>query len=740
MSSQEIEELLKRIEEQRLRAEQAEGRAEQAEGRAELAERLTRPTTLSEYLCGCHDGLYKAFKVQQDKSLTTKGTVTNPEGKICPTYLRPWTDFVEQQHETFCQLALTEEDSRDSPRAFASLQHLEELGRDHALRKIASEKDLEIFERATLENPVAYIFQHLYSRPETRATFNLSSEIEFENHPNTLSESAEEVTERRPSTPIHSSSPSTALRADQICVYTTMDKRRIPVLIVEYKAPHKLTLPHLRLGLRGMSLKEEVVDRYTQPDQTDASASFQYRSDRLAAAAVTQVYSYMLENGLKYSYITTGEAFFFLQVRSSEPDTVYYHLADPTAEVEEFAGQSEEYLSRTAVGQVLAFCLMALRSEPRSQTWRKKAMANRSRWVVDDAAILHEIPETVRKQEPPASAFIPRTYRTALRSPIVTRSKINQKLHGCEGDQDERQRLDETPTDSDEEDYTTTPTQRRGKQRQPLLRSAMQKNRGQFSQHRGQTRSYCTQLCLRGLVDGSSLHTGCPNVALHRKNRRDCRHQLNQASFCSLLREQLESNLDSNCQPLGVQGSRGALFKVTLSQFGYTIAAKGTVDAFVQDLKHEAAIYKKLTPLQGRIIPVVLGSVDLVYPYYYDVGVRIVHMILLGWAGSCLEIGDEHQALWSDLIQRSVDAIHGVGVLHGDLRAPNMLWNEETCSVMLIDFERAKVWDESLLPGIPLSPVSPNKRKRASDPKENLIKSSLSSFSLALEVSLMQKR
>jgi hypothetical protein len=70
------------------RAEKAELRAEQERQRAEQAERLTRPTTLSEYLRGCHEGPYRAFSVQQDKSLTTQGSVTDPEGKICPTYLR----------------------------------------------------------------------------------------------------------------------------------------------------------------------------------------------------------------------------------------------------------------------------------------------------------------------------------------------------------------------------------------------------------------------------------------------------------------------------------------------------------------------------------------------------------------------------------------------------------------------------------------------------------------------------
>jgi hypothetical protein len=46
---------------------------------------------------------------------------------------------------------------------------MKELGRDQALRQIASEKDLEIFERLTLENPIAHIFsKSISSTPKPR--------------------------------------------------------------------------------------------------------------------------------------------------------------------------------------------------------------------------------------------------------------------------------------------------------------------------------------------------------------------------------------------------------------------------------------------------------------------------------------------------------------------------------------------------------------------------------------------
>jgi len=59
------------------------------------------------------------------------------------------------------------------------------------------------------------------------------------------------------------------------------------VYVVEYKAPHKLTLPHLRIGLYPMDIRSEVIHRVTKPAAADEEALFQYYADKLVAAAVS---------------------------------------------------------------------------------------------------------------------------------------------------------------------------------------------------------------------------------------------------------------------------------------------------------------------------------------------------------------------------------------------------------------------------------------------------------------------
>ena len=188
-----------------------------------------------------------------------------------------------------------------------------------------------------------------------------------------------------------------------------------------------------------------------------------------------------------------------------------------------------------------------------------------------------------------------------------------------------------------------------------------------------------------------------------------------------LLDEQLGRSRGDACQPLGIQGARGALFKVTLTSHAYTVVGKGTVLAFVKDLRHEAELYRRLKPVQGVHVPIFLGSIDLDKPYYYDAGIRIVHPMLLSWAGECPDGSktsvSRNGPRWTSDLVRAVNAIHGAGVLHRDIRMPNLLWNKETKRIMVIDFERAEIVVKDIQPALlPMS--SYQKRKQLCGAKE----------------------
>ncbi|EXK78859.1 hypothetical protein FOQG_16489 [Fusarium oxysporum f. sp. raphani 54005] len=223
---------------------------------------------------------------------------------------------------------------------FENRDFLADLGNRIAQRPIADEKTLESFLHDSVEDP----------EEEVRRSFQIGDGIIFENHLHALSDVAEGAIERKtqstpPRTPDHRRDLK-QLRPDQICVYrsdNTASSRRTMLCISEYKPPHKLSSQHLRAGLRITDIHEE--------------------------------------KSLEYGLLTTGEAIVFLKVDWNDPETHYYHLAEPGPEV---TAHPNNLQMCTAVGQYLASILMALGSPGEQQEiWqeeRMKSMENLKRF------------------------------------------------------------------------------------------------------------------------------------------------------------------------------------------------------------------------------------------------------------------------------------------------------------------------------------------------------------------------
>ncbi len=95
--AQRAEEAEQQRQQEQQRAEEADQQRQREQQRAEEAEYQTRHTTLDEYIEACHTYIFLHFAVETDKSLTSKGSITNPRHKYCPTRLSPWTTFLDEQ-------------------------------------------------------------------------------------------------------------------------------------------------------------------------------------------------------------------------------------------------------------------------------------------------------------------------------------------------------------------------------------------------------------------------------------------------------------------------------------------------------------------------------------------------------------------------------------------------------------------------------------------------------------------
>ncbi|KAM0800554.1 hypothetical protein BDR22DRAFT_889269 [Usnea florida] len=142
------------------------------------------------------------------------------------------------------------------------------------------------------------------------------------------------------------------------------------------------------------------------------------------------------------------------------------------------------------------------------------------------------------------------------------------------------------------------------------------------------------------------------------------RHSIFRQTFLNLMRAQLAEDRDSDVHCWYISGSRGVMFKVTLSSHGYTVVGKGTVFAWVTDLRHEELVYRHIQDIQGKFVLVCLGSIDLETPYSHNPGVDIVHMMLLAYGGLSLPTPKLSASKAELLIQAatSFGAIHRRGV------------------------------------------------------------------------------
>lgn len=717
----------------------------------EESQKQLRPTNLDEYIEACHNLVYTKLKVELDLNKTTTGTIPLPYAKFFPRRLMPWTDFHDQQSEILSTV-YSNFDVRKP--LFDNVAYLEILGKKTLDAPIANEKMLEKFLHACVEDPVRCIIYELSRSRKFQRKLKTGHGIVFENHIKALEQSSYadinrqpqqpppptpppeelEQVEERPKTPDPVRDPP-RLNPDQICVYWYKEggtEIRRAIAISEYKPPHKLSLPQLRAGLKETDMMEVVANSKIPNEQ---EAKFNHYATELVASAITQTFHYMVKSGLAYGLLTTGEGIVFLKLDWSNPQTVYYHLAEPAEEV-----SSHKYFrSCSAVSQYLGFHLLALRDYVHhGQDVRDMAISGLSTWSTDFRNAASTVPIDQRKPPPTSSSFKPRGYQDVDRTVPRRSKRLNPDAE--HGSDPERRESDEDSSDeeSGSPDFQDPPSPSERQASRWSARIAEQhsdgrgnrgarggqgSNRSQFEGMPHQDLEYCTQKCILGLVKGDFLHHDCPNLRLHQHQNKqssvintDGRHPISHSRFLELLSYQLECTLDYGITSLGITGARGALFKVTLLAYGYTFISKGTIQAFIPDLQHEARVYEQLKNVQGVHVPVFLGAINLQSlgrTYYYDFDVDIVHLCFLSWGGLSLrDVQHQDRRILQSMAVKTMGAIHQEGVVHRDARYENILFNPQTRQIMLIDFERSQLVDMSRQT---LAPVEPNKRRRVQD-------------------------
>ncbi|CEJ91513.1 hypothetical protein VHEMI07216 [[Torrubiella] hemipterigena] len=745
MSAKEVEELRRLIAVAEARVEAEQHLREEEQRRREAAEELAReslPQTLEQYLEATHQ-LDLSIQVVTDPSSTTKGDTTNPTSRIFPRRIVPWLDFATEQRRIWESLSVSPQFCSEA--AFPSQHQLAYV--QSILQPISSELGLRNFQREVVENAVQKLVERAYEDPVLRTSLDLQGTVTFKSHTNlgtpddALSQSMEQVsisesvsregpsisrTKRQQKTRRRARGKGN--RADQFCIYRKSDARNEPTLAIEYKAPHKATMDEIVAGLESEVQPEQDVIHQDLD-------SFSSTSRALAAAIVTQLFSYMVGKGIRYGYFCTGQIFGFLRIED-DPSVVQVALCVPALDV---VNNDENRLHLTATAQVFAFLLQAIATEPPPESWHDE-VDKLDTWAVEYDDILSKIPPSATKsKERRVSLYKPQKWAGFHRSPIQTRSRCNPSGPAVAHSESDDNPPSPTPgagitaaqQPTSAGTVSSNEKNKGGKGKQSNQGIQRQRNRHATTAVNIKDRLYCTHKCLRGLAKEGPLDPACPNVHSHGQ-----RH-IRLAEFLHLIRTQLHMDRGRNadCECLCLAGLRGVLFKVRLTSHGYTMVAKG-MESFDQHfLHHEKKVYDVLSPVQGRYVPVCVGFVDLVLPYHFDGGVY-TQFLFLSWAGQSMpkSVPSNGAASIMNGVSVAMKAIHRLRVLHGDAAWHNILLDANK-RIMVIDFERSQLRNQRPLRQISMNLPGRKRRNSIKDEFTRELRAALSSLESRFSIS-----
>lgn len=434
-----------------------------------------------------------------------------------------------------------------------------------------------------------------------------------------------------------------------------------------------------------------VSDGDSAPSVSEDAAGTRQLGFMRVARLLCQAYHYMITSGLEYGYAASGQTIILLRIQRDDPATLYYFLSSmrPQVQSQSVDDDAHRQARATAVAHMCTQVMLGIRSQVRMAQWITSASKTLARW-----------PKPYAKNNDGGYSTLP-----------SDREDEDEDDGGDDDDDDGRRRKQPRGRlrRTGPQLLPSTSSKRVPSPLRHVMTSELSSRPGRIvpcvdgimseaaRYLREQGLKFCTQACLLGLCRGTALDPACPNVALHRAPAGDAgkpgRHGITAQELCKLMDRQLSKDMDLGCQSLeqwGFYGAVGVLFRMTLAEYGYTFVAKGVQARHRCVLRREATVYKGLKSVQGTLIPVLLGRLNLqASPYPLSNCTAICHMMLMSYAGSCR--GMPKGIDWETEAFRTSRELYWAGLRNGDERRANMAWNAEAGRVMQFDFDHASV-------------------------------------------------
>ncbi|KAL7938344.1 hypothetical protein V8C35DRAFT_150078 [Trichoderma chlorosporum] len=645
---------------------------------------------LHQYLSSCHN-MNQAAQSFTGGSCCSQATTIEPEGKLYPKQIISSPDFMDKQMKVW-EAVLADDNSALLQKMFPSMEQVHD--EYFSMEPVDGELTLCVFERLGVSKAVMNLLHGVLDDEVLSKAVGISGDIAYGSlEPVIDSDAADNVPGSEP----HCS----------FCVYSnTKCGRPLPLVGIEYRPTDFPMVREITTALA-----DDIVPERDVIGREDDGYTFVSGSKQVVTATITQLFDRMVESGVSYGYVYTGEAIIFMEIHD-DPSIVHCHVSVPDNDV---SHDDESTLCYSAVGQIFAFIIRAMQAAALSVQWHDK-IANLDSWRSSCSEARLAMPSYLSG---PSSS---RT--TSCGDEVMNNVDAEYEQVGEDNENEEDQ--DHNQGDEDEEEYEEydyaldieedmyvaidihlEPCQdghlvpmrdedleyARQEGEEGLVDDGMhpywiQGDRIVASDIR--QRQYCTQECLLGLVNGQPLDQACPNVDKHGDEH------IGNLEFLKLVQSQLARTrrVSGGCVSLNMKGSLGAMFKIMIPSHGYTFVAKGVSEGGVPRLLREADTYTRLRALQGGSVPVYLGIVQLEAAFEFEEA-AYSHFMLLSWAGR--PVGALQQSAASsgfvNSTRRAYMELHNEGLIHNDAQLGNMLYNPQLDRIMLVDFEHASIYE-----------------------------------------------
>ncbi|KAL2281232.1 hypothetical protein FJTKL_11677 [Diaporthe vaccinii] len=687
------------------------------------------------------------------KKTATKGPITNPEGRRAPRVIEPWNPAERDRHRAVIDAVVA---GLGDEALFPCKQHVRHVGED--LVRLDSENALLLFDADTLHKPAARIMREVLASDNTRAavTRALHSRkelarglISFPTHRNRVSNTSGVKRKRGSDLRFLRPGPAdvfcsftyglpadiggaddthdtTALRdpdgLDAVDSITVADDTgpnsgrvgTILLFIKEAKAPHKLTAGMIDMAVAsGKTLRPaEIMDHGFTVSSPGLQLSVD-ESEYWFAAVCAQLYTNMIDEGVRYGVISTGIYYIFMAIDPDNPATIRYNVCRtedgiPTSPLlclvslallamhhGELPETAELDVIRRGAGLHWATAQELPGSSPAVESQPTNSFVD----TPGDQNSTSPMSSGSHNHAPGQVADVQDRYTTApsgYPSPPQHPRSNSKRARGEEEEQaNKKPRLDAVTRTAHRVAHSTVDHHEASTQTpvSPVVSPRLPPNTTPTS---ARSHRYCSVACLQALQDINAPEAACPNQVEHARAGRLTTEQL-----CKRLVAQFK---DPSTRCYGYEKfnilnilrdcNDTLIVKVCLLSHGYTFIAKTNPPKNRTSMYREVYVYDRLRHLQGSCVPVCLGAVELpedVAVWHY---VPYTGLLLLSWAGydvgswgrlgfGLSEMSSAMRSLdrnFSDTLSKTaleaLSKIHKAGVIHGDVALRNVMLHD----------------------------------------------------------------